>query len=234
MRKCQKGFSLVELIIVVTVLMIVMSAVSILAFQMSTAAANQRRRQAQHAAEGQIRMALLNIVRDVRMSSERDIAAEDPIPAPLETYIPLVLNAYTRDRTPVIITYTLNLIPDPGSVDAYDASQFLITRNVSYVAGGDVPIGDGADEWPNPFVPITVRNFTVIEYEPEIDGVTITDLGRFNLEIEIWIPLMPGDTIPICECDPAPPNPCNNLWEGGVQFRRETLNSSVSFHRRLQ
>jgi type II secretory pathway pseudopilin PulG len=67
--KRYKGFSLVELIIAITVLMIIMGSVALLTQRMSNASADQRRLQSQNFFEEQARMALLSMVRDVRMSN---------------------------------------------------------------------------------------------------------------------------------------------------------------------
>lgn len=224
--KIKKGFSLVELIIVIAVLMVIMVAVSSLLIQMTNAATNQRRSQAAHIAEEQARMALLNIVRDVRMSNGLLVT---PIPA---GGFPLSLAATTPGGDTFEIRYTLTPIPaaEIGTVDAYDAGQFIVTRSFhpippsTFVPPPTNPVGDGPDQWSNPFSPVTVRNFTINPYTMAVSPGTTFDT-RLSLDVLLWIPLIAGDAP--CGCATAHTLPPPN----NVVFRCRNVVSSVSVQR---
>jgi len=161
--KGSKGFSLIELIVTVTVLAVISSMVIGLMHQMSNTSAQQRRSQAERINEEQARMALLNIVRDARLSHSATVSGNQ-----------LVLTSFhVRRGQNVTITYTWD--NNPAS-DVYTGNLLLQRTSVS--APGGIQIGDGPEDWPNTFSPIA------------LDGVTATidSLNRLNIELVMNVP----------------------------------------------
>jgi type II secretory pathway pseudopilin PulG len=179
--KNNKGFTMVELIIAITVLMVIMGTVMGLVHRMSAAAAEQRRRQAQHTVEEQARMALLSIVRDIRLSSTVDTSPPTGI---------LQLNSQLRVQTgnplpgdfesvAFTIIYELNVhewvtgfIGD--GADAYIETGIL-NRTVTAVGFTN---DQAEDFWPNRFIAAVAEDITFNEVAT----------GRYEIFVDVLIP----------------------------------------------
>ncbi|MCL2224043.1 MAG: prepilin-type N-terminal cleavage/methylation domain-containing protein [Defluviitaleaceae bacterium] len=211
MRKSMKGFSLVELIITITVLMVIMGGVMGLMMRMSAASADQRRLQAQHSAEQQARMALLNIVRDVRMSDTADVEEFDipglPVPPPpctcgtdpctcpppppppvTETYR-LILTAIDEDGYPIRITYELDrYVADCPVNGGYDT--YILTRTIVCDYNYPTTTIYRDDYWENLFVPTVMHSFepTMFPVTPVTVPPTPSDYSRVNIAFQVLIP----------------------------------------------
>jgi type II secretory pathway pseudopilin PulG len=174
--KNKKGFTIVEVLITVTMLMIIGAAVAGLMYSMATASANQRRRQAEHANEENARMALLNVVRDVRMSSGATVAGNV-----------LTLTARVND---VNYVFTYSLEPYTGGDGFYIPNPTsMLVRN--FTTGTE---DDWATATSNPFTRTIVHGFTPTIIASPVDsrvGIRI-DLAIPNIGAEVPPELMVG------------------------------------------
>jgi len=171
MRCCKKrkGFSLVELLVTITVLLVIGGMVAGLMFRMSSASSDQRRRQALHSNEEQTRRALLNIVRDVRMSYDAEVSGT-------------TLTLYARHNgEEFTITYTLapcNFDDMLIDIDIPDDANRIYREAV----------GDDGGDWPNPFIPPVVEN---VEYTLLPDG-SVENRSRIRINLDIPVPNFDG------------------------------------------
>lgn len=174
--KNKKGFTLVELIIVITVLVVVMGGVSLLMRQMAVAAENQRQDRVLRAVEEQARMAMLTIVRDARLSHNAVYVPDTSLTLTARhPFLPAGANE-------VIITYTWDLISAIGvDEDFYDAGDRLLQRTVR-VGGVDLGIGElSANLWPNSFASVTIQD---LEVATVVDPPPLPPLvRRLNLQL---------------------------------------------------
>lgn len=200
-EKNRKGFTLVELIITITVLMLIMGVMVGLAVQMANAATDQQRAQAQHVQQTQARMALLNVVRDARMSFHE--------PPPTITANGFVFTSETRSGISVTITYTVE--PHVAAAGDIYTGNFLLTRNVTG-GPGFADIGEGEDQWPNPFAAVALQDIN-------IDMTDFADNGRLGIDITLWVPLFSNDVV----------DPLDTAPDG---FRTWELESRVAVRRR--
>ena len=207
MNRSQKGFSLVELIIAVTVLTVIVGTTMGLMHRMSASSADQRRRQAQHTVEEQARLALLNIVRDARLSHNAEIIGDD-----------LVLTAFHATRGNITITYSLDTTDDTRDLirnDYTHSEAGVLTRTMVFVANGNPVIpGEGADEWRNPFVPVVLQAF-----EPDVIA------NRIDIVLRLNLPLFGGEVI--ADADIIADDGQFAVFD----FREWTVSSAVSFRR---
>lgn len=163
--KAKKGFSLVELIVAISVLIIVMAVTSVVASRMMEASASQRRMANRHVYEDHARQALLSVLRDARISDRALTVAPDL----------LVLRAYRPGAT----SGTTNTV-----TITYTRTGGLLERAIT----GTLPIVEGPlpHDWPNPFVPARIDAF-----RPE--SVNPPDNTRLDVELILDLPLMPGE-----------------------------------------
>jgi prepilin-type N-terminal cleavage/methylation domain-containing protein len=190
-RKGSKGFSLVELVITVTVLSIVMSMVIGIMNHMSSAASSQRRVQAQQINEEQARLALLSIVRDARLSDS--VVA---IPGGIE------FTAQRAGTGVVTITYTWNTAVVKEATDIYTGT-FLLQRDISPAT---IVVGDGPGQWPNSFSTVPIDDVE-IEFFP----IPEPPEGYVGFDITIWlnVPDEYGELSP----SPTPDDTCSHWWQ---------------------
>jgi type II secretory pathway pseudopilin PulG len=207
--KRSKGFTLVEMIIAVGVLMVIMGSLVGMMIRMSTTSAEQARRQQQHALEEQARMALLSLVRDIRLS-------HDVVPLPgesIEGMDGLQLTA-RHDNLEFIIVYTLE--EDPNKMTLYGDNLIDINGRLERTITSPDLLVPGAAEaaWPNAFSSANMRKFF-----PEIED---DDLGdhRVTIEFQLAVHESFNDTLPHFEPDEI------------ENFRAWTITSAASFRRR--
>jgi prepilin-type N-terminal cleavage/methylation domain-containing protein len=186
--KRNKGFSLLELIITITVLTVVMAAMTVLMVRMTGAATDQRRNQAQNIAQEQARMALLSMVRDARLSHTIVTSGTNT----------LTLHATTRGGQPVVITYSATT---NATADIYTGNNVL-HREMTINGVATTVVGDGENQWPNSFSAAPLEQFIT----------SSTPSGHLNIDLTLWLPVYAGDVV-----DPADPADDGfRTWEIGT------------------
>jgi len=202
--KRRKGFSIVELIITVALLMIIMVAVSTVSVRVSNASTDQQRRQAFHANEEQVRLALLNFVRDVRTSS--GVLPGSNNLSGTNTANDSIVFIATRGASTGTVTYTLR---QNNSTDYFVGGRYLLERTL----GAGIVLGPGPDDWPNPSSVVAIHDMIV------------TEVGnRLNIEIVV--------TMPVTGNEPPPVEVCTLALCCNQQCRVWRIRSSVATQRR--
>jgi prepilin-type N-terminal cleavage/methylation domain-containing protein len=220
--KKNKGFTLVELIVTVSILGLVMAVLGGAIISTFQAFTNHRIRDRQHRAETQARLALLAIVRDIRLSHE--VLLVDTTPVPDEAPV-LILRARLNTGAYRTITYTL------GAPNADNLR--MLTRTISAPHGSappddfnpstvvfppTLPLVGAWTDWPINYVPAQLFNIQIVAASPpgsapdplpagsivNADGWTMrygcttpAQLATANhLYIRLWIPNAQDGTPP--------------------------------------
>lgn len=226
--KKRGGFTLVELIISIGVLLVIMGAVTVVASQMMTSISTQRQRQAQAVYEEQARTALLTMIRDARASYAYYADFTVDFDAGETTDLITFTAFHTQREEQITIIYE---VIDVDTDDAYAVNRLLI-RTLE-CASGDPLFGVGEYEaggWPNPFTPTVIHSFNVIRYQPHPRPDPFNHAlgieGRLEIELDVLLPMFPGDI----EAGHVPIDP---PIDPEMDFRRWTVTSAVSMERPL-
>ncbi|MCL2576692.1 MAG: type II secretion system GspH family protein [Defluviitaleaceae bacterium] len=174
--KKKKGFTLVELIIAISVLSVIVGMTTGLMIRMANTSAEQRRHQALREVEEQARMALLGMVRDTRMSYDANWGTPGV----------LVLNAI-HEGEEIEITYFLDMGAYTGDGFTAPAGMSMNVLNREIVCVCHVAVAD-CPSWPNAFVPAVVND---VEFNVLPPG------GRIGINIELIAPRFRDEPNPL-------------------------------------
>jgi prepilin-type N-terminal cleavage/methylation domain-containing protein len=167
--KAKKGFTLLELILTITVLSIITASLGMALLGTLTSWADGRNRQNLHEYESQARTALLAMVRDIRMSHAVTFVDNSAGGLAIAGDA-LVLRARTHDGDAREIRYFF----DNSMVDA--SGRFYLQRTVLDAANVPDP------NWPVRYVPARLRSILVEAITDPI-GSTLNNCTHLRIEL---------------------------------------------------